>query len=116
MSNPDIKLKQAYEAAEAKRRKVAITRDRDTIPMDFGGFDIVKNPGTYAEDPLWKRYWKTEGVRALNADNTVITDAMERFRLAFELGYMACRRLEKKEEATLPVTGLDVPDYPEDGE
>ena len=116
MSNPDTKLKQAYEAAEAKRRRAAITRDRDTIPMDFGGFDIVKNPGTYAEDPLWKRYWKTEGVRALNADNTVITDAMERFRLAFELGYMACRKLEKKEEATLPVTGLDVPDYPEGGE
>ena len=79
-------------------------------------FDIVDNPGIYAEDPLWKRYWKTEGVRALNPDSSVITDAMERFRLAFELGYMACRRIEKKGEATLPVTGLDVPDYPEDGE
>jgi hypothetical protein len=101
------------ETAEEKRRRAAITRDRDTLPMNF---DIVENPGIYAEDPLWKRYWKTEGVRALNPDGSVITDAMERFRLAFELGYMACRKLEKKGGATLPVTGLDVPDYPEDGE
>jgi hypothetical protein len=112
MSTTDMKLKQAYEAAEAKRRKAAITRDRNTIPFDF---DIVENPGTYAEDPIWKRYWKTEGVRALNPDGSVITDQMERFRLAFELGYQACRKIEKV-PLKYPVTGLDVPDYPEGGE
>ena len=90
----DTKLQAAFAAAEEKRRKAAITRDRDTIPMDFGGFDIVKNPGAYAEDPIWKRYWKTEGIRAVNADGSIITDAMERFRQAFELGYMACRKIE----------------------
>ena len=90
----DTKLQAAFAAAEEKRRKAAITRDRDTIPMDFGGFDIVENPGIYAEDEIWKRYWKTEGVRALNPDGSVITDQMERFRLAFELGYQACRKIE----------------------
>ena len=79
------------------RRKSAIMADRDTIPMDFGStepFDPIENPGIYAEDPLWKRFWKTEGIRAVNADGTIITDAMERFRMAFELGYMACRKIE----------------------
>jgi len=94
----DLKLKAAYEAAEAKRRKVAITGDKETLPMDFGefaGFDVIDNPGSYAEDPIWKRYWKTEGIRAVNPDGSIITDAMERFRQAFELGYLACRKLEK---------------------
>ena len=79
------------------RRKSAIMADRDTIPMDFGApapFDPIDNPGAYAEDPLWKRFWKTEGIRAVNPDGTIITDAMERFRMAFELGYLACRKIE----------------------
>jgi hypothetical protein len=81
---------------EEKRRHAAIISDRSTIPLDFGAqpFDPIKNPGIYGEDPLWKRFWKTEGVRALNADSTIITDAMERYRLAFEAGYMACRQIE----------------------
>lgn len=93
----DLKLQAAYAAAEEKRRKAAITRDRETLPFDFGApaaFDPIENPGVYAEDPVWKRYWKTEGIRALNPDNSVITDQMEKFRVAFELGYMACRKIE----------------------
>jgi len=85
-------------SAEEKRRKAAITRDRETLPFDFGAtaaFDPIENPGTYAEDPIWKRYWKTEGIRLLNSDGSVITDQMEKFRVAFELGYMACRKIEK---------------------
>jgi hypothetical protein len=31
----------------------------------------------------------------VNADGSIISDAMERFRQAFELGYMACRKIEK---------------------
>ena len=105
----DLKLQAAYAAAEEKRRKAAITRDHDTLPFDF---DVLTNPGIYAEDPIWKRYWKTEGIRAVNPDGTIIHDAMERFRQAFELGYMACRKIEKG--ATHPVVAIDVPEYPEE--
>ena len=115
MAMSDPKLQAAYAAAEEKRRKAAIARDRDTIPMDFGApapFDPIDNPGSYAEDPIWKRYWKTEGIRAVNSDGSIITDAMERFRQAFELGYMACRKIEKG--ATHPVVAIDVPEYPEE--
>jgi len=94
----DTKLQSAYAAAEEKRRRAAITHDKGTIPLDFGApapFDPIENPGIYAEDPIWKRYWKTEGIRAVNADGSIISDAMERFRQAFELGYMACRKIEK---------------------
>lgn len=80
-----------FNLAEDRRRKQAIEADRDTLPFDF---DQVSNPGIYAEDPIWKRFWKTDGVRALNPDGSVITDQMERFRQAFELGYMACRKIE----------------------
>jgi hypothetical protein len=96
MSDP--KLQAAYAAVEEKRRKAAIARDHNTMPLDFGvseSFDVIDNPGAYAEDPIWKRYWKTEGIRAVNPDGSIITDAMERFRQAFELGYMACRKIEK---------------------
>ena len=84
---------------EEKRRRAAIIRDHSTIPLDFGAteaaaFDPIDNPGAYAEDPLWKRFWKCEGIRAVNPDGTIITDAMERFRSAFELGYLACRKIE----------------------
>ena len=83
---------------EEKRRREAIIKDLNTIPLDFGAsgaeFDPIDNPGIYAEDPIWKRYWKVEGIRAVNADGSIITDAMERFRQAFELGYMACRKIE----------------------
>jgi len=53
----DPKLQKAYQEAEEKRRRRAITADRDTIPMDFGApepFDPIDNPGSYAEDPIWK--------------------------------------------------------------
>ena len=89
--------KPTREELEEKRRRKAITADRDTIPMDFGTaapFDPIDNPGSYAEDPLWKRFWKCEGIRAVNPDGSIITDAMEHFRLAFELGYAACRQIE----------------------
>lgn len=85
------------EELEERRRRKTIVADRDTIPMEFGAsepFHPIDNPGAYADDPLWKRFWKTEGIRALNPDGTIITDAMERFRVAFELGYLACRRIE----------------------
>ena len=49
-------------------------------------FHITKNPGIYAEDPVWKRFWKVEGIRAVNPDGTIISDAMERFRQAFCFG------------------------------
>ena len=96
MSDP--KLHAAYLLAEEKRRKISITRDRETVPFDFGtpaAFDPIDHPGIYAEDPIWKRYWKTEGIRLLNRDGSVITDEMEKFRIAFELGYMACRKIKK---------------------
>jgi hypothetical protein len=94
MSDP--KLQAAYAVAEEKRRRAAIARDRETLPFDFDQpFDPIDNPGAYAEDPIWKRYWKTEGIRAVNPDGSIISDAMERFRQAFELGYMACRKIEK---------------------
>jgi hypothetical protein len=105
MNDEKMKLKQI---AEEKRRRAAITRDKSTIPMDFGvgmqehsealdprpstldpdprPFDIVTNPGIYAEDPVWKRFWKVEGIRAVNPDGSIITDAMERFRQAFGFG------------------------------
>jgi hypothetical protein len=89
--------KLSVEQIAEHRRKSSIMADRDTIPMDFGSpeiFDPIENPGIYAEDELWKRFWKTEGIRAVNPDGTIITDAMERFRMAFELGYMACRKIE----------------------
>lgn len=79
----DPKLQSAFLAAEEKRRRAAILKDNSTMALDF---DVVTNPGSYAEDPIWKRFWKTEGIRALNPDNSVIVDQMERFRLAFELG------------------------------
>jgi hypothetical protein len=87
----DTKLQAAFAAAEEKRRRAAILKDSETMPLDF---DPVTNPGVYAEDEVWKRFWKTEGIRALHADGSVITDQMERFRQAFELGYMACRKIE----------------------
>jgi hypothetical protein len=44
----DTKLENAYKAAEEKRRRAAITRDKDTIPMDFGAESkeeaVVVNP------------------------------------------------------------------------
>ena len=83
--------KALYSHSEERKRKKSIEADRDTIPFDF---DQITNPGIYAEDPIWKRYWKTDGIRAVNADGSVITDQMERFRQAFELGYMACRKIE----------------------
>ena len=69
---------------EVKSEKVKSEKYEDQ-PMK--PFHITKNPGIYAEDPIWKRFWKVEGVRALNPDGTIITDAMERFRQAFCLGF-----------------------------
>jgi len=39
-------------------------------------------------DPLWKKIWKSEGIRFLGRGNR-IPDAMERFEHAFLLGYEA---------------------------
>jgi len=79
------------EQVEAKLRRDAILNDKETLGLEF---DILERPGIYAEDPIWKRYWKTEGIRFLAADGSIVTDQMERFRHAFELGYMACRKIE----------------------
>jgi hypothetical protein len=93
----DLKLQSAYLAAEEKRRKSAILKDTKTMALDF---DVVSNPGIYAEDPVWKRFWKTEGIRFLHADGSPVTDPMERFEHAFELGvlYMAKEQLQRNAE------------------
>jgi hypothetical protein len=90
----DLKLQSAFAAAEEKRRKSAILKDTKTMALDF---DVVSNPGIYAEDPVWKRFWKTEGIRFLHADGSPVTDLMERFEHAFELGvlYMAKEQLQR---------------------
>lgn len=91
----DTKLMHAYKAAEEKRRRAAqstedkrrhaaIMGDKDTIPMDFGATPPVQGDPT---DPLWKRIWKTEGIRYLGRDGSGVIDAMERFEHAFMLGY-----------------------------
>lgn len=41
---------------------------------------------TAAYDPLWKRVWKTEGIRWLGPRGDGQADAMERFQHGFELG------------------------------
>ena len=38
-------------------------------------------------DPLWKRIWKTLGIRWLGPRGNGHADAMERFQHGFELGY-----------------------------
>jgi len=75
----DIKLQNAYKAAEEKRRKAAILGDRDTMTMNF----------TEESDPLWKQVWKTDGIRYLGREGNGVIDAMERFEHAFMLGYRA---------------------------
>jgi hypothetical protein len=87
----DAKLENAYKAAEEKRRRAAITRDKDTIPMDFGAESKVEGPGPKVDetDPLWKQIWKTEGIRYLGREGSGVIDAMERFEHAFMLGYRA---------------------------
>lgn len=45
------------------------------------------------EDPLWKRIWKTEGIRWLGPRGDGHADAMERFQHGFELGFTACEEL-----------------------
>jgi len=37
-------------------------------------------------DPLWKRIWRTEGIRWLGPRGDGFADAMERFQHGFELG------------------------------
>lgn len=39
------------------------------------------------EDPLWKRIWKTLGIRWLGPRGDGHADAMERFQHGFELGH-----------------------------
>jgi hypothetical protein len=87
----DAKLENAYKAAEEKRRRAAITRDKDTIPMDFGAESKVEGLGLKVDetDPLWKQIWKTEGIRYLGREGSGVIDAMERFEHAFMLGYRA---------------------------
>jgi hypothetical protein len=38
------------------------------------------------QDPLWKRIWRTEGIRWLGPRGDGSIDAMERFQHGFELG------------------------------
>lgn len=105
----DQKLQNAYKAAEEKReekrRKAAILKDNKTMALDFDG---VSNPGIYAEDPVWKRFWKTEGIRFLHADGSPVTDLMERFEHAFELGvlYMAKEQLKRNAELREQVVAI----------
>lgn len=44
-------------------------------------------------DPLWKRIWKTEGIRWLVPRGDGHADAMERFQHGFELGFAAHKEL-----------------------
>ena len=41
------------------------------------------------QDPLWKRIWKTQGIRYLGKDGTGHIDAMDRFEHSFDLGFKA---------------------------
>ncbi len=83
--NDEIKRKQA---AEEKRRQMAILADRDTIPMDFSSPSSSQLPNPSSQpDPLWKRIWKTEGIRWLGPRGDGMPDAMERFEHGFMLGY-----------------------------
>jgi hypothetical protein len=100
----DTKLQNAYKAAEEKRRRAAqsaedkrrhaaILGDRDTIPMDFSAppqrlrAPAGDQSSSSQPDPLWKRVWKTEGIRYLGREGSGVIDAMERFEHAFMLGY-----------------------------
>lgn len=96
---PDTKLMHAYmgaeekrrrtaQAAEDRRRKEAILGDRNTLPMDFSA-PIHNSPSPIPDstDPLWKRVWKTEGIRWLGPKGDGMPDAMERFEHAYMLGY-----------------------------
>jgi hypothetical protein len=81
--NNEIKRQQS---AEDKQRRAAIAQDRNTIPMDFS---TGPKPEHDPSDPLWKRVWKTEGIRYLGRNGNGVIDAMERFERAFMLGYRA---------------------------
>lgn len=84
-----MKNEKLAESAEEKRRKAAILRDRATIPMDFSAPPprLCASAGDQSSDPLWKRVWKTEGIRYLGREGNGVIDAMERFEHAFMLGY-----------------------------
>lgn len=94
-------------SAEEKRRRAAILKDNKTMALDF---DIVTNPGIYAEDPIWKRFWKVEGIRAVNPDGTIISDAMERFRQAFGFGasYMEAEQESRFAELQERIVALQI--------
>ncbi len=47
------------------------------------------------QDPLWKRIWKTEGIRWLGHRGDGSIDAMERFQHGFELATMYAAELKK---------------------
>lgn len=89
------KRRRAAQSAEDKRRRAAIMGDRDTIPMDFSAPSSrlcasareSSAPTSDPVDPLWKRIWKTEGIRWLGPREDGMPDAMERFEHAFMLGY-----------------------------
>jgi hypothetical protein len=84
---------------EEKRRRAAIAQDRATMPFDFGVSPVVASspePPSRPSSPVWETYWRQEGIRYLGNDLPKLPDAMERFRHAFELGYLACRRIEKR--------------------
>jgi len=82
------KRRMAAQSAEDKRRHAAIMGDKGTIPMDFSA-PVTHSPSPIPDppDPLWKRVWKTEGIRYLGREGNGVIDAMERFEHAFMLGY-----------------------------
>jgi hypothetical protein len=57
-------------------------------------------------DPLWKKIWKTEGIRWLGPKGNGMADAMERFQHGFELG-AASEALVSKEWEGLARTLYD---------
>jgi len=98
----DTKLENAYKAAEEKRRRAAqssedkrrhaaIMGDKDTIPMDFGTESRIESRESSSGDtePLWKRVWRSEGIRYLGRGGNGVIVPEERFEHAFMLGYRA---------------------------
>jgi hypothetical protein len=93
--NDEIKNLQSQQSIEEKRRRKAILRDRSTIPMDFSAppqrlcasARESSVPASDPSEPLWKRVWRTEGIRYLGREGNGVIDAMERFEHAFMLGY-----------------------------
>ncbi len=58
-------------------------------------------------DPLWKRIWKTLGIRWLGPRGDGHADAMERFQHGFELGYAeACSQRDRSMKILMDLWGV----------